>query len=554
MTIPIVSVNVGIQQAPTPNTLQTTYAAISQGATTNSSGAFILLTQQSSLTPYLTGAKAITSLTQTTGLATATCTSPHGFTVGDTIYLTIAGATSTSAQYYNGTFLCTITSTTAFTYVIPSAAPGTSTGTIVYTPEDVTELVAMVTTWFANNSTTALYVLELGAGSPNDGIATLSAWLTANPNGIAYSATFYGFYGIIVPRTWDGNSNFLALLLTFQSTTAKTYFWVTTTLATYSLYPATVKCVIALIESPVFGVYPANALTAISWSGGLVTATTAAAHGITPGTWFQLTGTTPTAYNGWFLATTGTTGSTLVYALTTNPGSETVLGTLVANQYANASIPSTEFTIAAAANVAASYNQSTLIPPFAYSFLYGVTPWPVLGTSALLTTLSNANISVAATAAQGGLPNAMLQSGHTLDGNTFNWWYAIDAANINCNLAISNAVINGSNTNVAPLYDNPIGIHTVQGVAANALSALIGNGVIFGTLLQTTLPALTFAQNSNAGLYNGYCVINAVPFQTYYTANPGQYKTGTYSGLAVSMAPQQGFQNIVFNIQATSFV
>jgi hypothetical protein len=80
-----------------------------------------------------------------------------------------------------------------------------------------------------------------------------------------------------------------------------------------------------------FGSYsdpPANALTAISWSGGLVTATTTTAHGVQVGQPVEISGVTPSGYNGTYKAASGTTGSTLVYALTANPGTETGLGTL----------------------------------------------------------------------------------------------------------------------------------------------------------------------------------------------------------------------------------
>jgi hypothetical protein len=551
MAQPIVQVNVSIQEAPSPDSLQKSYALLSQGGTSTAPGTITLLTQPSSLTPFVTITKALSTLTQAAGLATATATAAHGFTVGDTVPLTIAGATPVA---YNGTFVCTITTTTAFTFAIASGTTTPATGTITYIAAETAELKAMTSTWFGQNANTPVYVLELGPGNVNDGVAFLSAWIIANPNGIAYGNGFWGFYGYVVPRHWDANTNFLALAATFQAPTLKTYFWVTTTLSTYSVYTPLYKCIEPLIESPVLDVFPANALTAISYTGGVVTATTTTAHGVSPGAWFQISGCLPIGYNGWWQAQAGTTGSTLVYNSTVADGSETTLGTLVGNLYANAGISTTEFSIAAAANRAASFDQSTMVPPFQNGFLFGVTPFPTMGMSALLTTLADANISVVGTAAQGGLSTATLQSGLTADGNTFNWWYAIDAANVNTNLAITNAVINGSNTNVAPLYDNQQGINTLQAVAASALSALISCGCIFGTLLQTELPAATFAANSNAGLYDGYCVINAVPFSNYYALNPGDYKIGRYAGFAVSMAPQQGFQNIVFNIQATQFV
>lgn len=215
----IVQVNVSQQVAPTPSTLQGTGAFISQGGTNTSPGTMTLLTQLSDLTPHLTGAKSISTMTWSTGTVTVTAASPHGFTVGDTLYLTIAGVTPSG---YNGTFLCTVTTTTAFTYAL-ATNPGSATVQGTYTPEDVAELLSMATTFFAQGSATSVYVLELGPGNANDGVTALTNWITANP-GV--------FYSYLVPREWDANANFLSFLANYESTTAKTYFFVTTTLST----------------------------------------------------------------------------------------------------------------------------------------------------------------------------------------------------------------------------------------------------------------------------------------------------------------------------------
>jgi hypothetical protein len=540
----IVTVNVSLTQAPTPSTLQGTGALLSQGATNTSPGTKTLLTQMSDLTPILTGTKAITSIAQTGGVATATTTQAHGFTVGDTLWLTISGA---SPAAYSGNFLCTVTTTTAFTYAVPSGTTTPATGTIVYTPEDVAELVAMATTFFAQGSNTGVYVLELGAGNASDGVTFLNTWIQQNP-GV--------FYSYLVPRTWDANSSFLAFLAQFENTTALTYFYVTTTLATYSAYTPLMKCVLWAIEAPAYGVWGANALTAISYASGQVTATTTTAHGVAVGQWFQISGVTPSGYNGWAQAQVGTTGSTLVYNLAADPGSETVLGTLLASRYASTGIPATEFSWAAGMYVRLNYAPSSTnkVPPFDFSFVFGVTPFPTQGNSSLLTAIAAANGTVIGTGAEGGISNTMISGGTTADGNPANFWYAIDWLNINVNLNISNAVINGSNNPAAPLYLNQDGINTLQGVGASTIQSGITFGMIFGTLVQTELDGPSFSRALQAGTYNGYAVINAVPFPAYYKASPSDYKTRTYAGFAVSFAPQNGFEHITFNLQATQFV
>jgi hypothetical protein len=61
-------------------------------------------------------------------------------------------------------------------------------------------------------------------------------------------------------------------------------------------------------------------LTALTWAntaGGEITGTTASAHGITVGSTFQITGASPSGYNGTYTAIAGTTGSTIIAAQTT---------------------------------------------------------------------------------------------------------------------------------------------------------------------------------------------------------------------------------------------
>lgn len=626
MTNPIVTVNVSQQIGPTPDRLQGTGAMVSQGATLTAPGTSSLLTQLADLTPILTGARAVTSATQSGGTATITATSPHGFTVGDQLLISFAGFTPTA---YNGTYLCTITGASAFTYLV-AGSPGSASIEGVYTVEDVAELLAMVTTFFSQGSSTSVYVLELGAGNPSEGATFLGNWITMNPS---------VYYAYLVPRTWDGNPVFFSLIARFESTTGQTYFFVTTTLATWQAYTALMKDVNALIECPAYGVWQANALsgisytgawganvlTAISWAAtaggtvtattttahavqpgeqfsisgvtpagyngtfialagtsastliyalasnpgaetvlgtlvaspfGSVTATTTSAHGVQVGQYFTLAGTVPTGYNGTFQAITGTTGSTLVFALSANPGSETVLGTLLASYYASAGVPSTEFSQAAPFWTWLQTNPSATnkVAPFARRIVSGVTPFPGGGNSALLTTLKAANISIIGTGAQGGISNTLLLWGNFLDGRPLNYWYSVDWMQINLALNISNAVINGSNNPVNPLYNNQAGITALEGVGARTIGSAITFGLALGSVLQTQLNGPDFDAALNAGQYAGRAVINAVPFTAYYAANPGQYKEGIYNGYSVAYTPLRGFDHITIDLVVTDFV
>ena len=445
MTNQIVTINVSQKVAPAPATLQQTGALISQGATTQSAGSWAILTQASDLTPLLTGGKAITSATWATGTVTITTTVPHGFTLADTLLLTIAGVmvSGSVANGYNGTFTVTVTGVSTFTYAVASN-PGTAvTTSAIYTPEDVAELVEQVTTFFGVGSNASIYVLELGVGNAADGVTALSAWITANP-GV--------FYLYVVPRFWDADASFLAFLATFESVTAKTYFLVTTTTGTYTSYTALMKDVLALVEAPAV----------------------AAVDAVLP----------------------------------------------------------VEFSIAAVAYVILNRNPSGVskVPPLGFSFLPGTTPYPTKGNSALLATLKAAGINYVGTGAEGYINNAILFWGTTADKKKFNYWYATDWAQINLKLDLSNAIINGSNNTLAPLYYNQPGINSLQAVA----QATLNRGTEYGLLL-------------------GQATVTAVPFATYVSNNPSDYDDGVYNGLAATITPQNGFTSITFNLNVTNF-
>src|SRR5579859_620841 len=542
----IVQVNVTQTIAPTPETLQQTGALVSQGGTILAPGTSGLLTQLSDLTPLLRGALPLSSLTWAGGTVTATASAPHGFTSGDTIELTIAGSAPSG---YNGTFQCLITGTSTFSYPL-AVNPGAMTIAGTYTPEDVAELLAMATTFFAQGFSTAVYVLELGPGTPNEGIAALSAYLTANPN-TSYTPGASGFYYIYeLPREWDGNANLLALLAQYESTTARTYFLITTTLATYQLYTNLMKCAITMIEAPAMGTYTQTPLSSISWSGGVVTATTTSAHGVLPGQWFQIQGVVPVGYNGWAQAQAGTTGSTLVYNLATNPGVETVLGVLEGNIASQAAIPSIEFSISAFLwNILHQQPSSTnKVPPFAFDFLFGVTPFPKQGLSGLLTTLKNAAVNTVQTGSEGGISTACLFWGTTCDGHDFLYWYSVDWMAITSDVNLANTVINGSNNQINPLYYNQPGINRLQDTVIATANSAVTVGLGNGTVIGTSLSGPDFAAALDAGTFDGKIVVNAVPYLPYLQANPGDYKLGRYAGLSVQYIPSRGFIAIILNL------
>lgn len=217
----IVNINVFLQPAPTPSTLQRTGVIISMGATnlppitdttvtTLGSGSSVAITQPSDLTtlmvgsdPLLVAGQTLTALTWSGGVVTGTVSGVHGYNTGDVLLLTISGSTPAA---YNGTYGCTITSTTQFTYA-KASNPGTATvlGTVLV--EDEAEVVQAVNAYF-NQATqypttitpVAIYILELGDIQAAVGVALLTAWLAINPQ-LAYI--------YITPNNWITNTDTL---------------------------------------------------------------------------------------------------------------------------------------------------------------------------------------------------------------------------------------------------------------------------------------------------------------------------------------------------------
>lgn len=706
-------VNVSVTQtiAPTPSKLQKTGVFLSMGATITTPGTLTLLTQLADLTPFLTGTHTLATLAWAGGLVTATTTAPHGFDIGDEIEITVAGAVPTG---YNGTYLATVTGASTFTYY-KASTPGSMTTPGSYTVSDVAELLAMATTFFSQGSSVAVYVLELGAEAVEDAIAFLAAYLAANPGEI---------YSFLVPKSWDGNADYLALIAQYEATTAKTYFWTTTTLQNYTLYTDLMKDVWSLVPAPQQHIFTQNDLTAIDYDGdmialsavaatpqsgsgsyapgntvsvsggagdaasftithtqlasatitaggtggtpgavvltgttgtgtkfqiagtisgggvltslgaisvvgdytvnpsvltaepvtggaltgctlnvkmggltftvldagamsvipvnpaataaltgvgtgmtlnvtwqmtaqyGTVTFTTDTDHGVNVGDLFQIAGTTPIEYNTYYEALTGTSGDTLVAYLNENPGVATVLGTLVGSTAEADGTPATEFTLAAPFWNSLHYDPSSTnrVAPFAFQYVFGVTPWQTKGNNALLATLKERSTNYIATGAEGGISDAAIFWGTTEDGRDFTYWYSVDWLQINAARNLANVVINGSNNPINPLYYDQNGIDRLQDSVIATLQTAVAVGLANGVPARSKLGAVAFIDALENGDFDGKLVVNAIPFLDYLRDNPNDYRDGRYAGLAVQYIPNRGFITIVLNINVTDFI
>lgn len=546
MANPIVNVNVSQIVAPTPSKLQKTGAFISMGGTTLGVGEKELLTQPSDLTSFLATPLAITSIAWASafgGTATVTTTVAHGIAAGTQFATTIAGAVPAA---YNGTYLAMATGASTFTYNLDSN-PGSETTPGTYTPGNSAELVAMASTFFTQGANQAVYVLELGLVSVATAVDNLEAYIAANGQ---------IFYSYLCPRSWDGVADVLTLMGTFEAPEAKTYFYITTTLQNRGLYDDTMKSAELFIESPYVGVHAANVITGATYSAPVITATTTTAHGIYPGQYFTIAGFTPSGYNGTFLALNGTTGSTLVYAVTADPGADTIQGSVVVSLYASDPPDPSTFDHAADFWVSLNYDPSSTnkVTPFAFSYLYGVTEFPVQGNSSVLASLKATFVNYVGTGAEGGISNTMLQWGVLRDGRPLNYWYAIDWMQITGKQFVANAVINGSNTPVNPLYYNQDGINRLEQVLAGVAGTAITVGLALGKVVQLELDGPSLDAVLDSGRYAGNVIVNAVPLVPYLAANPSHYRLGQYDGLSVTFTPLRGFEEITINIVATDFV
>lgn len=219
-------------------------------------------------------------------------------------------------------------------------------------------------------------------------------------------------------------------------------------------------------------------------------------------------------------------------------------------------IPLTEFSLAADFQRTLSYAPSATnrMTPNAFSFLNGVTPYPTQGNQTLLTALKTANCNYVGTGAEGGLSNTILFWGTMADGNDFSYWYSVDWIQLNGQQAVANAVINGSNDSLNPLWYSQDGINRLQDVLVGTFKSAVTFGLSTGTVTRTALSTQDFTTAFNNGTFAGQNVVNAVPFLPYLQNAPGDYKLGRYAGLSGIYIPSRGFKQIIFGVLVTDFV
>lgn len=82
-------------------------------------------------------------------------------------------------------------------------------------------------------------------------------------------------------------------------------------------------------------------VTAMSWTAGVVSVTTTTAHGLTAGSFVNISGVTPAGYNGLVQVVSITSATIFTYALAINPGAVTVQGSVTAATAASVALPIT---------------------------------------------------------------------------------------------------------------------------------------------------------------------------------------------------------------------
>lgn len=219
-------------------------------------------------------------------------------------------------------------------------------------------------------------------------------------------------------------------------------------------------------------------------------------------------------------------------------------------------LPATEFTAAAPFYRALAYTPlpNNRVAPFAFGQMFGVTPYPTIGNGALFTSFKAGFTNIILTGAEGGLTPNYLYWGTMEDGNDLTYWYSVDWVQITSAQQLAAAVINGSNNSQNPLYYNQDGINRLQQVLASVMNIGVQDGLVLGTVTQYGFDQATFNQNLSAGLFDGQCAVNAIPFLPYLTVNPGDYTLGRYAGFTIVFTPARGFTQIVLNIVVANFV
>lgn len=206
----IVNINVSVTNPPKPSQLLKSGALVSVGGTTLAPGSYELLTSKDDLKTIVAPAKTITAITRATNTVTVTLSEAHGWANGDKVPVVISGV---EPEGYNGAYTATVTGDKAFTYTL-STNPGNATKMGSALSVAAGEIQQMNTTYWAQGSSRAVYVLELGKLSVKAAIEALSKFIDED---ISLGNTYQKFFSYLIPREWDEEATFKTLANNYTS-------------------------------------------------------------------------------------------------------------------------------------------------------------------------------------------------------------------------------------------------------------------------------------------------------------------------------------------------
>ena len=243
----IVNINISITNPPRPSQLLKSGALISIGGTTLTPGSYEPLTSKDDLKAITSPPKSIASIAWATDVVTVTLSAEHGWANGSEVPLVISGVAPAG---FNGAYTATVTGNKVFTYALNSD-PGTATamGTVLSVASG--EVQQMNTTYWAQGSSRAVYVLELGELGVEAAVAALATFITEDT---ALGNTYQKIFSYLVPREWDTEASFKTLANNYTSPGSLVKFFVTTTISSYEAWASgEYPNVFAGVEAPAIG-------------------------------------------------------------------------------------------------------------------------------------------------------------------------------------------------------------------------------------------------------------------------------------------------------------
>lgn len=261
MTYNIVTVNVSQTIGATPSNLQQMGAVISAGATLQTPGTPILITQNSEISDLVQNAISSLGAEVSSYGSDFTMTLAGGDKLGrspgDEIDITISGC---SPSAWNGTYTATVALGGELNWTIAgSVLDGTPTTLGKCALEGSDDLVTAVNSFFAQGNSIGVHVLELGylENGVTDEVEALKTYI---------EEPVKRFYAYLVPFTWDKDPDFITLAKLYASNEAKLYFFTITGGATDTNYLTpyeNIKSIVAVCDDT----YPVtNAAAAVMWN------------------------------------------------------------------------------------------------------------------------------------------------------------------------------------------------------------------------------------------------------------------------------------------------